>query len=127
MTDAPRLQKKFLSTRFGDIAYLETGSAANPPVLFVRGTLVRGEGERAVALVGSRPATPLGLTFAQSEFCFWRLGVKRSDYDGAGFEETFVDAYSGNLDNLCVTVDCAGRHLGRQHNDLRRPAAQGRQ
>lgn len=37
-----------------------------PPVLFVRGTLVRGEGERAVALVGSRAATPLGLTFARA-------------------------------------------------------------
>jgi len=37
-----------------------------PPVLFVRGRLVRGEGERAVAVVGSRAATPPGLTFARA-------------------------------------------------------------
>jgi DNA processing protein len=37
-----------------------------PLVLFVRGTLARGEGEHAVAIVGSRAATPLGLTFARA-------------------------------------------------------------
>jgi DNA processing protein len=37
-----------------------------PPVLFVRGTLTRDEGACAVALVGSRAATPLGLTFARA-------------------------------------------------------------
>jgi DNA processing protein len=37
-----------------------------PPVLFVRGALVRGEGERSVALVGCRAATPQGLTFARA-------------------------------------------------------------
>jgi DNA processing protein len=36
-----------------------------PPVLFVRGSLVRGEGERSVAVVGSRGASTLGLTFAR--------------------------------------------------------------
>jgi DNA processing protein len=37
-----------------------------PPVLFVRGRLVREEGERAVAVVGTRAATPTGLTFARA-------------------------------------------------------------
>ncbi len=37
-----------------------------PPVLWVRGRLVAGEGERAVAVVGSRAATALGLAFARS-------------------------------------------------------------
>jgi len=37
-----------------------------PLVLFLRGTLARDEGERAVAVVGSRSATPLGLTFARA-------------------------------------------------------------
>lgn len=37
-----------------------------PPVLFVRGRLVREEGERAVAVVGSRAATPSGLAFARA-------------------------------------------------------------
>ena len=37
-----------------------------PPVLFVRGTLVPGEGERAVAVVGARAATPQGLAFARA-------------------------------------------------------------
>jgi DNA processing protein len=39
---------------------------APPPVLWVRGTLVAGEGERAVAVVGSRAATGLGLAFART-------------------------------------------------------------
>jgi DNA processing protein len=36
-----------------------------PPVLFVQGRLAPGEGERAVAVVGCRAATPRGLTFAR--------------------------------------------------------------
>jgi DNA processing protein len=36
-----------------------------PPVLFLRGRPARGEGERAVAVVGSRAATPTGLAFAR--------------------------------------------------------------
>jgi DNA processing protein len=36
-----------------------------PPVLFVRGRLAPGEGERALAIVGCRAATPRGLTFAR--------------------------------------------------------------
>jgi len=39
---------------------------APPPVLWVRGALVAGEGERAVAVVGSRAATGLGLAFART-------------------------------------------------------------
>ncbi len=39
---------------------------APPPVLWVRGTLVPGEGEGAVAVVGSRAASPLGLGFART-------------------------------------------------------------
>jgi DNA processing protein len=41
-------------------------SYAPPPVLWVRGTLAPGEGERAVAVVGSRAATGLGLAFARA-------------------------------------------------------------
>ena len=37
-----------------------------PPVLYVRGALVPGEGERSVAIVGSRAATPQGLAFARA-------------------------------------------------------------
>jgi DNA processing protein len=37
-----------------------------PPVLWVRGRLVAGEGEQAVAVVGSRAATGLGLAFARA-------------------------------------------------------------
>jgi DNA processing protein len=37
-----------------------------PPVLFVRGALAPEEGRGAVALVGSRAATPQGLTFARA-------------------------------------------------------------
>jgi DNA processing protein len=39
---------------------------APPPVLWVRGALVEGEGEAAVAVVGARAATGLGLAFARS-------------------------------------------------------------
>jgi len=37
-----------------------------PPVLWVRGTLLEAEGERAVAVVGARAATGLGLAFART-------------------------------------------------------------
>lgn len=37
-----------------------------PPVLFVRGTLLAGEGERSVSVVGSRAATTHGRAFARS-------------------------------------------------------------
>jgi DNA processing protein len=37
---------------------------APPPVLWVRGSLRAGEGDRAVAVVGARAATGLGLSFA---------------------------------------------------------------
>src|SRR5512146_2771357 len=39
---------------------------APPPLLWTRGTLVPGERERSVAVVGSRAATPLGLAFARA-------------------------------------------------------------
>ena len=39
---------------------------AAPPVLWVRGALAPDEGERAVAVVGSRAATGLGLAFART-------------------------------------------------------------
>jgi len=39
---------------------------APPAVLWTRGRLVAGEGERAVAVVGSRAATGLGLAFART-------------------------------------------------------------
>jgi DNA processing protein len=39
---------------------------APPPVLWVRGRLVAGEGERAVAVVGSRVASGLGLALART-------------------------------------------------------------
>jgi DNA processing protein len=42
------------------------GRTFDPPlVLFVRGRLVAGEGERAVAVVGARAASPLGQAFAR--------------------------------------------------------------
>jgi len=37
-----------------------------PPALYVRGALVPGEGERSVAIVGARAATPRGLTLARA-------------------------------------------------------------
>jgi DNA processing protein len=37
-----------------------------PPVLWVRGNLLEAEGERAVAVVGARAATGLGLAFART-------------------------------------------------------------
>lgn len=37
-----------------------------PPLLWTLGTLVPGECERSVAIVGSRAATPLGLAFARA-------------------------------------------------------------
>ena len=37
-----------------------------PPVLYVRGTVVHGEGDRAVAVVGSRAASPQGLVLARA-------------------------------------------------------------
>ena len=39
---------------------------APPPVLWVRGGLVEGEGEMAVAIVGARAATGLGLAFTRA-------------------------------------------------------------
>jgi DNA processing protein len=39
---------------------------APPPVLWVRGTLVEGEGEASVAIVGARAATGLGLAFTRA-------------------------------------------------------------
>jgi DNA processing protein len=39
---------------------------APPPVLWVRGVLLAGEGEAAVAVVGARAATGLGLAFART-------------------------------------------------------------
>ncbi len=39
---------------------------APPPVLWVRGSLVEGEGGKAVAVVGARAATGLGLAFARA-------------------------------------------------------------
>ncbi len=39
---------------------------APPPVLWVRGSLVEGEGEKAVAVVGARAATGLGLAFTRA-------------------------------------------------------------
>src|SRR5262249_51961666 len=37
-----------------------------PPVLWVRGTLRRDEGDRSVAIVGSRAASPHGVTLART-------------------------------------------------------------
>jgi DNA processing protein len=39
---------------------------APPPVLWVKGSLVAGEGEKAVAVIGARAATGLGLSFARA-------------------------------------------------------------
>jgi DNA processing protein len=84
---------------------------APPPVLWVRGTLVGGEGEQAVAVGGSRAATGLGLAFAR--------GLAR-DLASAGV--TIVSglargidtaAHQGALDGRGRTVAVLGSGLDR--------------
>jgi len=57
-----------LVVTWGDPSYPEWLAHVDdaPPALFVSGRLVPGEGERAVAVVGSRAATPHGLAFART-------------------------------------------------------------
>ncbi|MGD8897025.1 MAG: DNA-processing protein DprA [Acidobacteriota bacterium] len=77
-----------------------------PPVLFVRGTLMKDEGERAVALVGSRAATTQGLTFARAL--------------GRGLAEAGVTVVSG----LARGIDAAA-HRGALEADGRTVAVLG--
>jgi len=58
----------FSVVTWGDPSYPEWLAQVDdaPPALYVSGTLVAGEGERSVAVVGSRGATPHGLAFART-------------------------------------------------------------
>jgi len=92
-----------------------------PPVLWVRGRLVAGEGERAVAVVGSRAATGLGLAFARA------LG---RDLAAAGVVVVSglargVDAaaHQGALDARGRTVAVLGSALDRLYPDENGPLA----
>jgi DNA processing protein len=85
---------------------------APPPVLWVRGSLVEGEGERAVAVVGARAATGLGLAFARA--------LSR-DLAAAGL--TVVSGLARGIDTLAHrgALDAPGRTvavLGSGHDRL---------
>src|SRR5512139_989485 len=75
---------------------------AAPPVLWVRGALAADEGERAVAVVGSRVATGLGLAFART------LG---RDLAGAGI--TVVSGLARGIDTAAHrgALDASGRSV----------------
>jgi len=99
-----------------------------PPVLFVRGTLVRDEGSRAVAVVGSRVSTPHGLAFAR---CLAR-DLARSGVSVVSGLARGIDAaaHLGALEGGGRTIAVLGSGLGRvypsEHAGLAgRIAAQG--
>ena len=73
-----------------------------PSRLWVRGQLLAEEGERSVAIVGSRAATPLGLAFAR--------GLAR-DLAGAGL--TVVSGLARGIDTAAHlgALDAGGRTL----------------
>jgi len=75
---------------------------AAPPVLWVRGALVADEGERAVAVVGSRVATGLGLAFART---------LARDLAGAGI--TIVSGLARGIDTAAHrgALDASGRSV----------------
>jgi DNA processing protein len=84
---------------------------APPPVLWVRGTLVEGEGENAVAVVGSRAATGQGLAFSRAlgrELA--RAGVTVVSGLARGVDSA---AHRGALDARGRTVAVLGSGLDR--------------
>jgi len=94
---------------------------APPPVLWVRGSLVEGEGEEAVAVVGARAATGLGLAFAR--------GLSR-DLAAAGLTVVSglargIDtlAHRGALDARGRTVAVLGSGLDRLYPEENEPLA----
>jgi len=78
------------------------GTYAAPPVLWVRGALESDEGERAVAVVGSRVASGLGLAFART---------LARDLAGAGI--TVVSGLARGIDTAAHrgALDAAGRSV----------------
>ena len=92
-----------------------------PPVLFVRGALVPGEGERSVALVGCRAATPQGLTFARAlgrELAEEGLTVVSGLARGID-----TAAHRGALEARGRTVAVLGSGLERVYPEENAPAA----
>jgi DNA processing protein len=84
---------------------------APPPVLWVRGSLLPGEGEQAVAVVGSRAATGLGLAFARTlarDLSSCGLTVVSGLARGID-----TAAHQGALDGGGRTVAVLGSGLGR--------------
>jgi DNA processing protein len=84
---------------------------APPPVLWVRGTLLAGEGEGAVAVVGSRAATGLGLAFARA----LTLGLASAGLTVVSGLARGIDtaAHRGALDARRRTVAVLGSGLDR--------------
>ena len=94
---------------------------APPPVLWVRGSLREGEGERAVAVVGARAATGLGLAFARSlarDLAAAGLSVVSGLARGI---DTF--AHRGALDAQGRTVAVLGSGLDRLYPAENAPLA----
>ena len=84
---------------------------APPPVLWVRGTLLAGEGEAAVAVVGSRAATGLGLAFARTlARDLASVGVTVVSGLARGID---TSAHRGALDGRGRTVAVLGSGLDR--------------
>jgi DNA processing protein len=84
---------------------------APPPVLWVRGALVEGEGVAAVAVVGARAATGLGLAFARAlarDLCAAGLTVVSGLARGID-----TSAHRGALDARGRTVAALGSGLDR--------------
>lgn len=82
-----------------------------PPVLFVRGRLVAGEGERAVSVVGARAATAVGKAFAR-ELAAGLAGAGLAVVSGLA-RGIDAAAHEGVLDARGRTVAVLGSGLDR--------------